>query len=94
MYDDVLWKKNSDFIEAAQEILWSAFLSEKEDFQTMLLGSSKELKMCEKRQADALEKMEEEGLLTGNPKEPDWTALLALAEQEGRGRESESVLYG
>lgn len=38
MYDDVLWKKNSDFIEAAQETLWSAFLSEKEDFQTMLLG--------------------------------------------------------
>ena len=62
MYDDVLWKKNSDFIEAAQETLWSAFLSEKEDFQTMLLGSSKGLKMCEKRQADALEKMEEDPL--------------------------------
>lgn len=91
MYDDVLWKKNSDFIEAAQETLWSAFLSEKEDFQTMLLGSSKELKMCEKRQADALEKMEEEGLLTKS-KEPDWTALLALAEQKGE-EENQNQFY-
>ena len=57
----------------------------------MLLGSSKELKVCEKRQADALEKMEEEGLLTKS-KEPDWTALLALAEQKGE-EENQNQFY-
>ena len=57
----------------------------------MLLGSSKELKVCEKRQADALEKMEEEGLITKS-KEPDWTALLALAEQKGE-EENQNQFY-
>lgn len=47
--------------------------------------------MCEKRQADALEKMEEEGLLTKS-KEPDWTALLALAEQKGE-EENQNQFY-
>ena len=48
----------------------------------MLLGSSRELKACEERQAKALEKSETEGLITESG-EPDWTALLTLAEQEG-----------
>lgn len=82
MYDDVLWKEDADFAETAQETLWSAFLSEKEDFQTMLLGNSRQLKASETREAAAKEKSKAEGLVTESG-EPDWTALLALAEQEG-----------
>ena len=82
-YDDVLWKKDADVLETVQEVLWSAFLSEKEDFQTMLLGNSRELKACEKRQTEAKKKGEAEGLMTESG-EPNWTALLTLAEQEGK----------
>lgn len=82
LYDDVLWKKNADAVEMAQETLWSAFLSEKEDFQTMLLGNSKELAVCEQQREKAVQKSRKEGRITEDG-EPDWTALLALAEQEG-----------
>lgn len=73
MYDDVLWKKDGDPIETIREKAWSAFLNEKELFETMLLGNSKKLREAEKKEAAA----------SGNGGEPDWEALLQEAQDEG-----------
>ena len=73
MYDDVLWKKDVDPIETLREETWSAFLNEKELFETMLLGNSKKLREAEKKEAAA----------SGNGGAPDWDTLLQKAEEEG-----------
>ena len=82
MYDAVLWKKDADLMETLREETWSAFLNEKELFETMLLGRSKKLQEAEQKETDALEQGEE----------PDWTALLQEAEMAGES-ENQNQFY-
>lgn len=79
-YDEVLWKKTGGPIESVREAWWMAFLREKERFETMVFGKSREYR----KSAEVTKGRSEvdEGSLEGG-KAPDWDALLALAEQEG-----------
>lgn len=48
-YDEVFWKKTGGWLESVRLQGWSTFLHEKELFETMLLGRSKELRAAQER---------------------------------------------
>lgn len=78
MYDRVLWKQSGSGLETLREKVWSAFLHEKELFELSVLWKK-----------SRLEKNVE---LPETEREPDWDALLELAEAEGE-RENQNPFY-
>lgn len=99
-YDEVFWKKTGDWLESMRLQGWSSFLHEKELFETMLLGRSKELRAAQERRAagetaardgeDAAHS--DETAAQDRPAAPDWNALLALAEEQGEAH-NQNPLY-
>lgn len=73
MYDNVLWKKDADALEVLKETVWTAFLNEKEQFETMLLGKSAEMQEA----LETAENAEDAECI------PDWAELMQQAEAEG-----------
>lgn len=78
MYDQVLWKKSGNALEALREQSWSAFLKEKELFELSVL-----------RKKSHLEKRAE---LPESDQEPDWESLLSQAQEEGE-RDNQNQFY-
>ncbi len=84
LYDRVFWEKSASWSETAREEFWLSFLDEKELFETMLLGKSSALKRAERTAAELA--------VPADGGEPDWSALLELAEQEGE-QENQNPFY-
>lgn len=99
-YDEVFWKKTGGWLESVRLQGWSTFLHEKELFETMLLGRSKELRAAQERRTagetaardgeDAAHS--DETAAQDRPAAPDWNALLALAEEQGEAH-NQNPLY-
>ena len=99
-YDEVFWKKTGGWLESVRLQGWSTFLHEKELFETMLLGRSKELRTAQERRVagetaardgeDAAHS--DETAAQDRPAAPDWNALLALAEEQGEAH-NQNPLY-
>ncbi len=78
LHEKVLWQKEGNAIDAAQEELWNRFLHEKELFSMSAMQNVAGI-----RQGDGLPVEEQE---------PDWDALMQQAEADGE-RENQNEFF-
>lgn len=92
-YDEVLWKQQGSWLESLREEGWTAFLEEKELFETALLdGQMKQQAKAAAGQTETETAKAAAAETAASAAGPDWDALYALAEKQGT-EENQNPFY-